>query len=157
MAQYTANVNATSNSGANTDDVFVRVNNTSTVTGLIKRIRVSFPATTPADYEAQVTVQRISATAAATTSAFTVLKRRQSAPAAICTCQTKSGTNAFGTGTVTDTIMKASVNTRSVFEWIARDEYDYIEAATGTPSGVQVTVQVSSASQLINAEMDWEE
>ena len=53
--------------------------------------------------------------------------------------------------------MKASVNTRSVFEWIARDEYDYIEAALGSTAGVQVTVQVSSASQLINAEIDWEE
>ena len=157
MAQYTINANATSNASATTDDVFVRCNNTSAVTGLIKRIRVSFPATTPADYEAQITVQRISATAAATTSAFTPLRRRQTAPPSICTAQIKNGTNAFGTGTVTDTVMKASVNTRSVFEWIARDEYDYIEAALGATAGVQVTVQVSSASQLINAEMDFEE
>jgi len=157
MAQYTINANATSNSSANTDDVFVRVLNTATASALVKRVRVSFPATTPADYECQVAVDRISATGAATTSAFTPLQRRIAGPAARCAGQIKSGTNAFGTGTVTDTVIKASVNTRSVFEWIARDEYDYIEAALGATAGVQVRVQVSSASQLINAELDFEE
>ncbi|MGH7900138.1 MAG: hypothetical protein ACRENZ_00205 [Thermodesulfobacteriota bacterium] len=157
MAQFTINANATSNGSANTDDVFVRSLNTAAVSALVKRIRVSFPATTPADFECQVTVQRISATAAATTSAFTPLKRRQNSPSSTTTAQIKSGTNAFGTGTVTDTVIKAAVNTRSVFEWIARDEYDYIEAALGTTAGVQVTVQVSSASQLVNAELDFEE
>ena len=157
MAQYTINANATSNGSANTDDVFCRVLNTSTASALVKRIRVSFPATTPADYECQITVQRISATAAATTNAFTILQRRIAGPAPRCAAQTKSGTNNFGTGTITDTVMKASVNTRSVFEWIARDEYDYIEAALGATAGVQVTVQVSSASQLVNCEMDFEE
>ena len=157
MAEFTINANATSNGSANTDDVFVRVLNTSTASALVKRIRVSFPATTPADYEAQITVQRISATAAATTSAFTPLQRRIAGPAARSASQIKSGTNNFGTGTITDTVMKASVNTRSVFEWIARDEYDFIEAALGATSGVQVTVQVSSASILVNAELDFEE
>lgn len=157
MAQYTVNVNATSNSGANTDDVFLAINNTAAVSAMVKRVRVSFPATAPADYEAQITVQRFTATSAATTSAGTEVKRRFTAPVAICVTNTKSGTNAFGTGTVSDTVIKASVNTRSVFEWIARDEYDYIEAALGTTAGVQVSVQVSSASILVNAEMDWEE
>jgi len=157
MAQYTVNVNATSNSGANTDDVFLAINNTAAVSAMVKRVRVSFPATAPADYEAQITVQRFTATSAATTSAGTEVKRRFTAPVATCVTNTKSGTNAFGTGTVSDTVIKASVNTRSVFEWIARDEYDYIEAALGTTAGVQVSVQVSSASILVNAEMDWEE
>jgi len=157
MAQYTINVNATSNSSANTDDVFIQLVNTAAVTAMVKRVRVSFPATTPADFEAQIKVARFSATSAATTTAASELKRRQNGPAGICTGFTKSGTNAFGTGTVTDTVIQASVNTRSVFEWIARDEYDYIEAALGTTAGVNVVVQVSSASQLINAEMDYEE
>jgi len=157
MAQYSMNVNATSNSSANTDDVFLAINNTAAVTSMVKRVRVSFPATTPADFEAQIKVQRFSATSAATTLAGSELRRRQNGPVAICVGNTKSGTNAFGTGTVTDTVIQASVNTRSVFEWIARDEYDYIEAALGATAGVQVTVQVSSASQLINAEIDWEE
>lgn len=159
MAQYTANCNATSNSTATTDDVFIRVLNSATASALIKRVRVSFPATTPADYEAQIMVQRVTGTAAGTTATLAAtIKRRQSAPAsALPIAQLKSGTNAFPSGSVTDTVIKASVNTRSVFEWIARDEYDYIEAALGASAGVQIQVQVSSASQLINAEIDWEE
>jgi len=156
-SEFTANVNATSNATANTDDVFILLKAAASQTILLKRVRVSFAATTPADWEAQISVGRDSATGTVTTSAaFTPIKRRQAGPASVSTAQTKSTTNSFAEGTNVDKPIKASVNTRSVFEWIARDEYDYIESPLSA-SYISIIVQVSTASYLVNAECDWEE
>src|SRR2546425_3114223 len=154
--EFTSNVQGTSNSGANTDDVFILLKAAASQTILLKRVRVSFPATTPGDFEAQIVVARDSATGAGTTLAGTALKRRQSGPASGSTVQTKSTTNTFAQGTNVDKVIKASVNTRSVFEWIARDEYDYIESPIAA-SYISIVIQVSSASILVNCEIDWEE
>jgi hypothetical protein len=157
LAEYTVNVNATSNSASNTDDTFIEIKNAAGMSAMLKRVRVSFPATTPADNEVQVQVKRNSA-AGAGGSAFVALKRRQNAPSSAASAvNIKNGTASFTVGTNTDIPIRASVNQRSVFEWIARDEYDYIEAVPGTGGYIAVVVQVSAASQLINAECDWEE
>jgi hypothetical protein len=155
-AEYTINVNATSNASGNTNDTFLQINNGTSMSAMLKRVRVSFPATTPADNEVQVSVVRNS-TAGSGGSAFVALKRRQNAPTGVATIQIKNGTASFTVGTTTDTPIRASVNQRSVFEWIARDEYDYIEAVPGTLGFIAVAVQCSAASQLINAEADYEE
>jgi hypothetical protein len=155
-SEFTMNVAATSNSSANTDDVFLLIKAAAGLTILLKRIRVSFPATTPADWEALVKVQRASGTGAGTTLVGTALKRRQSGPASGSSFGTKSTTNSFATGTVVDTPISSAVNTRSVFEWIARDEYDYIESPIAA-SYIAIVVQVSTASYLVNCECDWEE
>ena len=76
-SEFTMNVAATSNATANTDDVFLLIKAAAGLTILVKRVRVSFPATTPADWEALVKVTRNSATGAGTTLVGTALKRRQ--------------------------------------------------------------------------------
>ena len=156
MAEYTISLQATSNATASTDDQLVEIKNAAGMSTLVKRVVVSFPITVPVDQESQVRVVRNSA-AGAGGSAFVPLKRRQNAPSSAATVQIKNGTASFTTGANTDTVKRVAVNTRSVFEWIARDEYDYIEAVPGTGGYIAVVAQISTASQLVNCDVDWEE
>lgn len=154
MGQFTSLVNATSNSTINTEDTFIELLPPSAQSLLLKRIRVSFPHTTVADVPCEIRVTRNSAGGATGTSG-TITKRRPSGPAAEATSTIKNGTTAFTVGTVVDTVLRATVNTRGVFEWVARDERDVIES--GLNQRVAITIKVNVASQVIDVECDWEE
>ena len=159
MAEYTASVNATSNGTANTDDMFIEIKAPTSTTVLVKRIRVSSPATTPADNEVLVTVTRNTGAGTFTSgTGFTPIKRRTSAPVSVITsstCIVKNGTNGATVGAGASVVLKTAFNQRGIFEWIARDKDDYIE--TGSGEYIEVLVQCSAVSQKIAVEMDWEE
>ena len=155
MAEYTCNVAATSNTSTNTDDIFIELKAAASTTLLLKRVRATSHATTPADNEVQIRVTRNSAATAGSGTAYTPLKRRQSSPAATVTGLVKNGATALALGALTDTPIRASFNQRGAFEWIARDKDDYIECVAA--QYIEIVIQCSAASQLISVEIDWEE
>jgi hypothetical protein len=154
MAQYTVTINATSHATLNTEDTWIEMFPPANVSILLKRIRASFPHTTASDVPARIRVTRSSA-AGATGTSFTPVKRRPAAPASVTTVNVKNGTNAFTVGTVVDVVVDAAVNTRGIFEWVARDEDDYI--SSGVNQRINVLMRVNQASTVSNVECDFEE
>lgn len=153
MAQYYTTVNATSNSSANTEDTFIELLPPSAVSLILKRIRVSFTAA-PADNAFRVRVKRVSA-AGATGTSGTVVKKRPTSPAAVSTSTVKNGTTAFTVGTLVETILDVGINQRGVFEWVSRDEDDYI--VSNTNQRIAITGSCSAVSVVATFEADWEE
>jgi len=154
MAQYTSVVNATSHATLNTEESWIEILPPSAVSVLLKRVRVSFPFTTVSDVPCEIRVVRSSAGGATGTSG-TITERRPNGPASVSTSTIKNGTSAFTVGTVVDTVMRATVNTRGVFEWVARDERDIIES--GTNQRVCILLKINVASCVTDVECDWEE
>lgn len=153
MAQYYTTVNATSNGTANTEDTFIELLPPANVVLLLKRVRISFTPT-PVDNTVRVRIKRVSA-AGATGTAGTVVKKRPTAPAAVSTSTVKNGTSVFTVGTLVDTVLDAGVNTRGVFEWVSRDEDDYI--VSNINQRVAITAACTAVSMVLTAEAEWEE
>ena len=156
MAQYTVMVNATSNTTTNTEDTWIELLPPANVSILLKRIRVSFPHSTTLDQPARIRVTRSSA-AGATGTAATFVKRRPAAPAAVTAGNVKNGTNAFSVGTVVDVLLDSAVNTRGVFEWVARDEDDYMLSGVNQRINVLLRILGATVSVVCNVECDFEE
>ena len=154
MAQYTVQVNATSNSTINTEDTWIEIFPPANVSVILKRVRVSFPHTTVSDVPARIRVTRSSA-AGATGTAFTPVRRRPAAPASVSTVNIKNGTAAFAVGTLVEIMLDSAVNSRGIFEWVARDEDDYI--LSGVNQRLNVLVRVNLASMVLNTECDFDE
>lgn len=154
MAQYTCTVNATANGSVNTEDTWIEMFPPSGVSIILKRIRVSFPHTTVSDVPCRIRVTRSSA-AGATGTTFIPIKRRPEAPAAVSAANVKNGATAFSVGTVVDIVFDTAVNTRGIFEWVSRDEDDYI--MSGVNQRLNVLVRVNLASMVLNVECDFEE
>ena len=159
MGQYTANVQATSNSVANTEDVFIEVKAATGVVFKVKRVRVGFSdgtATAGVDNHFRIKLARWDTTTAGTSSAFTPIKRNINLNAATSTCKIKSGTTALalGTGNV-ETLDLIAPNGRALYEWLARDDDDMwvVKAA----SCFAVVIQSSVVSQKFTASCDWVE
>ena len=152
MGQYIGNVQATSNSSANTEDTFIEIDMPASTIAKIKRIRVSFN-TAATDANCRIKLLRKSATGAGTTAAMTEVKKDPLAPAATAVGTLKSGTNTWAAGTVTDTIDEIQVNTRGIWEWVARDDQDYIVLESGGLFGVNLLV--SSASIICKVTLEW--
>lgn len=153
MAQYYTTVNATSNATANTEDTFIELLPPSGVALILKRIRISLSGT-PADNATRIRVKRVSA-AGATGTGGTIAKKRPTAPAAVSTSTVKNGTTAFTVGTLVDTVLDASTNQRGIYEWVARDEDDYI--VSNANQRVSVTIASSAVSIVHGVEAEWEE
>lgn len=159
MAQYTANVQATSNVTINTEDVFIEVKAPASVTIKTKRIRVGFSdgtATTGVDNHFRVKFARWDTTTAGTSSTFTPVKRNGNAPPAVATCKIKSGTTALALGTTNIEVVDIiSPNGRALYEWLARDDDDMIVVKPATC--IAVVIQSAVASQKFTASIDWVE
>ena len=165
MAEYQVNWNATTNPSAGTFDQFIEVKAASSTTFTLKRVRVSFPGSasgSPNDYVAQIRVNRNSGAGAGGSAApaagnyGNVSKLRINSGATGTTVNLKNGTASFTTGTLYDTPIWDAVNTRSVFEWIAADQEEWIECEA-TATYIALSLTCSAASQVFNATMTWEE
>jgi hypothetical protein len=158
LAQYRVTVNATSNatapSGGGTEDTWIEMFPPANVAILLKRIRISFPHTAVSDVPARVRITRSSA-AGATGTSYTPVKTRPAAPASVTTVNIKNGTTAFSVGTVVDVVLDSVVNTRGIFEWVARDETDFI--VSGVNQRLNVLLRTNLASMVCNVECDYEE
>jgi hypothetical protein len=153
VAQYIVEVQATSNSSANTEDTFVEVDGATGKGFFLKRIRVS--CNTPnSDVDITPRVVSLSTTGAGGTT-FTAVPKRPIAPAAVSTAKVKSGTTAYPVGTVTNTYDQVNVNGRAIWEWIPRGNEEYIDS--GTTGLLAVVAKVSSASIVLNVTVEFEE
>ena len=157
MPQYIANVQATSNTSANTLDTFIEITAPSGVQFKVKRFRVAFGDGTQTagvdNHFAFRTVRK--SVAGATGSTFTAIKKNANVGASGCTVKVKNGTTAFSVGTVTDTIDIVAINGRMVYEWIARDDDDMIVVAAAGIFGIHL--QSAVASQLFTVSCEWME
>lgn len=165
MAEYQLNWQATTNGSAGTFDQFIELKASSGVTIVVKRLRVSFPGSAsgaPNDYVAQVKLLRNTgagsggSAAPAAGNPGNITKLRTNAPASIVTANVKNGTASFTTGANYDVPIWEAVNTRSVFEWIAADQEEWIET-NATGNYIAVALACSAASQTFNATITWEE
>jgi hypothetical protein len=156
LGQYHADVNATSNATLATEDTWIELFPPAGVAIRIKRIRVSV-STAASDTITRVRVQRASA-AGATGTAFTPTKRQPSTTgASATTCNVKNGTTAFSVGTAVANSVQLDVNfnDRGVFEWVARDDDDYIWS--GVNERIAILLRDSVASIIHGVEVDWVE
>lgn len=152
MAQYTTNVQATSNATLNTADVFVELKPPAGVTIKIKRVRVGYSdgtATAGVDNYFVVKIYRWDTTTGGTTSAFTPVLRNANLPISVLpasgSCKVKSGTTACALGTTNVTIVdQISINGRALYEWLARDDDDMIVVKPASCFAVVIASGVAS-------------
>ena len=158
MGQYGANVQATSNTSANTDDVFIELKAPTGVTIKVKRVRVGFgdgTATAGVDNHFRIKFMRWDTTTAGT-GAFTAIKRNANSSAAAATVKVKQTTTAMALGTTNvETLDIIGPNGRALFEWLARDDDDMIVVKPASLFAVVLSSAV--ASQKLMASCDWVE
>lgn len=158
MAQYKANVQATSNATANTEDVFIEVKAPSNVTFKFKRVRVGYSdgtATVGVDNHFRIKLARWDTTTGGTSTSFTPIPVNANSTASVASsCKIKNGTTALALGTTNVTVVDLiSVNGRALYEWLARDDDDMIVVKPA--SCFAVVIQSSVVSQLFTATCDW--
>lgn len=159
MGQYTTNVQATSNSTINTEDLYVEMGGQTGKTVKIKRVRVGYgdgTQTAGVDNHFRIKLVRYDTTTAGTTTTYTPVPRdanRQAANASGTTVKIKSGTTACALGTTNVTIVDLiSVNGRALYEWLARDDDDMIVIKPA--SFFCVAIQSAVVSQLFTVSVD---
>lgn len=159
MVQYTINVQATSNSSTNTDDVFVEITAASGKQFKVKRVRASFSDgtdTAGVDNHFRVKLYRWDTTTGGTSASFTPVPRNQNSAAAASTVKIKSGTTALALGTGTVTIVDTlTPNGRAMYEFLARDEDDKVIVKTAGLFAVVIASPV--VSQHFSVSVDFEE
>lgn len=154
MGQYSTAVSGASTSATqNTDQTFIELLPPSGVSIQLKRIRASFTGAAT-DVMIRIRVNRVSA-AGATGTSGTIVKKRPGSPAAVTTSTIKNAASAFSVGTLVDTPLDVNVNSRGVFEWIARDEFDIIESGVNQRIAISATNSSSAVAQTMTMEADW--
>lgn len=148
MAQYTTNVSATSNATLNTADVFVELKAPAGVTMKVKRVRVGYSdgtATIGVDNYFMVKLYRWDTTTAGSSTPFTPVPRNANFTAATTTGKVKTTTTALALGTTNVTIVdQISVNGRALYEWLARDDDDFIVVKPASLFAVVIASGVAS-------------
>jgi hypothetical protein len=160
VGEYSVTFNATSNGTINTQDTFIEL---SGVVVNVKRVRVRLgdgTATAGVDNDWRVDLVRKSAAGTATSgSTPTPVRMRITGRTSGATVTTKNGANGFTTPTVLETVDTVIVNGRAIYEWVARDETDYITTHPTLASGgmFAVLIQSAVASQKFQVSVFWEE
>ena len=160
MPEYSVNVSATSNVTLNTEDTFIELSvNPLKIKYVRARIgNLTTLATGGLDNDWAIRLVRKTA-GGATGTGGTAVRRKQSDRASGATVTVKNGTNAFSTATLGDIVDVSIKNGRETFEWVARDEIDYIEVHPTLGSGGMFAVLITSgvASQVFEVSCSWEE
>jgi hypothetical protein len=159
MAQYTVNVQATSNTSGNVDDTFVEIKAAANVTFKVKRVRVGYGdgnQSAGVDNSFRIKLYRWDTTTGGSSSSFTPVARDGNKGAATSTVKIKNGTTALALGTTNVTVIDIiGPNGRVLFEWLARDEDDMIVCKPGGFFGVVLSSQV--VSQIFTCSVDFVE
>lgn len=159
MAQFTVNVQATSNTTINTDDVFVEIAAAAGKIFKVKRVRCGYSdgtATVGVDNYFRIKIMRWDTTTGGSSSSYTPLPRDGNAVAAISACKIKNGTTALALGTTNVTTLDIiSVNGRALYEWLGRDDEDLIVVKPASLFSVVVSSGV--ASQKFTVSVDFVE
>ncbi len=153
MAEFTVEVQATSNTSANTEDEFIEISGAASTGFFLKRVEIS--CNTPnSDVDITGRIVKLSAVGASA-SAGTSVQKRPTSPTATSTVKVKNSTNAFYLGSVTSTFWQTNVNGRAVWAWIPRGNEEYIDS--GSAGIIAVVAKVSSASIVLNVNAEYEE
>ncbi|HSW92017.1 MAG TPA: hypothetical protein VLG09_05210 [Candidatus Saccharimonadales bacterium] len=159
MAQYTINVQATSNTVVNTEDVFIELKAPASVIFKVKRVRVGFSDgtdTAGVDNHFRIKLARWDTTTGGSATTGTAIIRNANLPAAVTTLKVKTTTTALALGTTNVTVIDLiSVNGRALYEWLARDDDDMIIVKPA--SCFAVVLQSSVVSQKFTVTVDWVE
>jgi hypothetical protein len=159
MGQYLVNVQATSNSTINTEDTFIEIKAAASVIFKVKRVRVGFgdgTQTAGVDNHFRIKFARWDTKTGGTTATPTIIAKNANLAAASASAKTKSGTTACALGTTNvQTVDLISVNGRALYEFLARDEEDYIVVKPASCFGI--VLQSSVVSQLFTATVEWVE
>lgn len=159
MGQYKANVQATSNTTVNTDDVFVELNATSGLSFKVKRVRVGYgngTQTAGIDNHFRIKLMRWDTTTGGSSTTFTAIKVNANQGAAATTCKIKTGTTALALGTTNvETLDIISPNGRALYEWLSRDDDDMIVVKPASFFSVVLASPV--VSQVFSVTVDWVE
>lgn len=148
MPRYVANVVATSNSVADTEDTFIDLTAAASTSLILKRLKVS-TKTAAKDDRIRIKILRKSASGAGST-AGTAVPLRALAPSATVGVKVKNGTSAFAAGTSTATLDEIELNGRATLDIPC--EY---ESATAGIIGVNVIRSDTSVETSVTCE--WEE
>ena len=158
MGTYLDQVVATTNTSANTEDVFIELRGAASTEFKLKRVRVFYRGDTTAVGDNNVECRVITVTVASggTGTAQTPTKKRPTMPAATTACTVKNGTTALaiGTGTVT-TFSNFSFNERGFYEWIPRTDDEIL--FSGSAGIVEIVVKNSAVSRQMAVEVEYEE
>lgn len=159
MAQYTIVITATSNSSTNTDDTFIEIKAPASTTAKVKRVRVGYgdgTQTAGVDNYFKIKLYRWDTTTGGSSSTPTIVKRNANSVAAISTAKSKNGATALALGTTNlDIVDQIAPNGRALFEWIARDDDDYIVLKVAACFAVVIASSV--VSQLFTVTVDFVE
>lgn len=159
MAQYTVNVQATSNTSINTEDVFVEIKAPTAITFKVKRVRVAYgdgTQTAGVDNHFRVKLARWDTTTGGSSTAFTPIARNANSNVATSTVKIKTTTTALALGTTNVlTLDTVAVNGRAIYEWIARDDDDFWIVKPA--SLFAVVIQSAVVSQLFTVTVDFVE
>jgi hypothetical protein len=157
LGQYTSNVQATSNTSINTEDLFLEIKAPASVTIKIKRVRVGFSdgtATAGVDNHFRIKMVRYTtSTAGAATTMVPVPRDANRQVTTLATVKIKNGATACALGTTAVVVVDLiSVNGRALYEWLARDDDDMIVTLPG--QCFCIGIQSAVASQLFTVSVD---
>lgn len=160
MATYIIQVQATSNTSANTYDSFIEcVSGAATTSFFLTRVRISV-ATVSSD---TVTTAKIvlNTGVGATGTSYTPVPKRATAPSATTVCKVKNGITAFSVGSTLSIFDQVNINGRAIWEWVPRSEdekYDSNTAqGTAAKGYIAIACSVSAASVVLNVTAEIQE
>ncbi len=158
MGEYSANVQATTNTSTNTSDTFIEIKAAASTTYRVKRVRVTYgdgTQTAGVDNVLKIMLYRWTTASAGSGTSFTPIKKDPLSPASGATCVIKNGTTALALGSTTEICDVISPNGRAAFEWVARDEDDYWRLVSGACFAIVIASPV--ASQKVACTLEWVE
>lgn len=155
MVYFSVFVRATTNSSAATEDTFIDIDAAANQVLKLVRVRVSCQ-TAALDNQYRIKIARKSAIGSGSVAATEVALDPNNPAAAQGVATIKTGTTAYGAGTITDTIDDAiNFNSRGVWEWVARDEKEKICTTPGGIIGINLFNSAVSIASAVYAV--WEE
>jgi hypothetical protein len=158
MATYECAVIATTNTTANTEDVFVEIKAPASTSTLLKRVRIFYrgDATAVGDNNVEGRIITVTTPTAGSGVAGTVVKKRSLSPGTVCTVTVKNGATALalGTGTVV-AVEPISFNERGYYDWIPRDDREMIDS--GSATHFEIVLKNSAVSRQLSVTVEWEE
>lgn len=153
MPIYQAQVTATSNTAAGTEDTFVEISAAASSACRIRRVLVSVE-TASQDTRSVILFKRVSA-AGATGVAYTATRADAQMRTSSATTTVKNGATAMTVGTLVDTPRRVNLNGRAIYEWVPRNAAEEIVVVGA--NRFALTITCSAVSIVHGVTVEWED
>lgn len=153
MPLYGITVEATTNSSAGTEDVFVELSVPASHRIWVEKCRIT-PVAVNSDANVRVRLMRASSAGSGGISGGTAAER-VSVRDSGCTINIKDTTVAFTAGTLTDTLRRVAFNASLMWQWFCRTMHDGFKIQAST--FFVVLISASAASVPLKVVVEWEE